>query len=451
MPRGRLGYPVALFLYCMMLCFSAHISSIPSLFGELLNFILALMTGIVDITTVSDQEMRNAGFFRPCTFENSILSVIIKRRFTEMKKLIPVTVTFMIAAQTVWGQTGIAGRSGVTLENTSAIVVYDLGGGSLADFHLKVGGPNPFTWNHPEPGDRTPRSMGHFICYDRWGPASEAEIENGVPWHGEATSVMWHLDSAPRQGEGGIEAAMSCELPIAGMTMQRTITLDPREPVMVVRERFTNENKLGRLYNVVQHATVGPPFLDEAMLIDTEVEKGFSQKGDVPVPEEPVLYWPKAVHNDELVDFRTLSGDNRGPGVVSFVLGESAEYGWVTTCSPANGLLVGYVWSRSDYPWLSMWRSVQRDEPAAFGMEFGSTGLHQPFGVQVRKGTVWGRRLYEYIDAGETQQKSFTVFLANIPADFQGVASILVERGRIVLTEHGDNPRTVTVSASVLP
>jgi len=76
-----------------------------------------------------------------------------------MKKKMITALFGMIIAQSVWSQTGIEGRPRVTLENTSAVIVFDLGGGSLADFHLKDGGLNPFTWNDPAPGELKPQSM----------------------------------------------------------------------------------------------------------------------------------------------------------------------------------------------------------------------------------------------------------------------------------------------------
>jgi hypothetical protein len=54
--------------------------------------------------------------------------------------------------------------------------------------------------------------------------------------------------------------------------------------------------------------------------------------------------------------------------------------------------------------------------------------------------------LYEYIDAGETVVKSYTTFLAEIPADYNGVADIEMTGSAIVVTEHGDNPRTIEIT-----
>ena len=122
--------------------------------------------------------------------------------------------------------------------------------------------------------------------------------------------------------------------------------------------------------------------------------------GSMPFPEEPPAYWPKAVFEGQLFDFRLLK-DDIGPGVASFVVDENDRYGWATACNASKGLLIGYIWNTDEYPWLNLWYSVTDGKPSARGIEFGTTGLHEPFGVLLEKNTVFGRKIWEYIDAGE--------------------------------------------------
>jgi hypothetical protein len=51
--------------------------------------------------------------------------------------------------------------------------------------------------------------------------------------------------------------------------------------------------------------------------------------------------------------------------------------------------------------------------------------------------------LFEYLDTGETVQKSYGMFLLRIPADFRGVARVALETGRLVVTERGSPARTL--------
>src|SRR5437867_4003732 len=86
-----------------------------------------------------------------------------------------------------------------------------------------------------------------------------------------------------------------------------------------------------------------------------------------------------------LSHLRRLSADPN-PNVVSYAIDD--EYGWVTAATPNQGILIGYIWKTSDYPWVSLWRDTQNGRPSARGLEFGTTGLHQPYPALVRKGRI---------------------------------------------------------------
>jgi len=119
--------------------------------------------------------------------------------------------------------------------------------------------------------------------------------------------------------------------------------------------------------------------------------------------------------------------------VVSFTLDD--DYGWITACNPPKGLLIGYIWKSSEYPWLVAWRHVKNGHPAARGLEFGTTGIPHPDSVLVAKGKIFGRQTFQHLDAGETASKSYAGFLFKIPKDYRGVASIDYSDGRLTLHE----------------
>src|SRR5204862_3470360 len=141
---------------------------------------------------------------------------------------------------------------------------------------------------------------------------------------------------------------------------------------------------------------------------------------------------PEARQDGKPVVMRRLTTDPE-PNVVSYTIDQ--EYGWVTACNPARGLLIGYLWRTSEYPWFNAWRHVESGKPLARGLEFGTTGLHQPFPVLVAKGSIFGRPLYEYIDANQTKSKSYACFLFKIPKDFKGIARLNYTGSRLILQE----------------
>ena len=140
--------------------------------------------------------------------------------------------------------------------------------------------------------------------------------------------------------------------------------------------------------------------------------------------------WPEMNINGRkanLRHFRSDPGGSTGHDVSSFAFDPAAEYGWVTACNPSAGLMIGYLWKTAEYPWLNLWRYRYQGKVAARGLEFGTTGYHQPFGKLVQTGTILDRPLFVHLDAGETVERSYAAFLLKIPADYRGVADVFVK------------------------
>ena len=355
--------------------------------------------------------------------------------------------SFLLAALvSCAGQTLIDIRPVVVLEGKTARVAVDLGGGSIVQFQITGQPLNPLTWTSGEPEPAHP--MGHFLCLDRWGPPSEAEGKNGMPFHGEAAHVTWRVVRAPALSGGEIQAGLAATLPMAGFEVTRRMRLSDGVALLRVSESVRNTNKLGRVYNMVQHPSIAPPFLDDTTLVDANAGKGFMQSSPLPNPEQPAILWPLALKDGRPVNLRNLTND-AVPEVASFVI--DGEYGWVTASTASKGLLIGYIWKTSDYPWLNIWRNVVNGKPAARGLEFGTTGLHQPVGILVAKGKIFDRPIYAYIDAGQTVTHSYAAFLFKIPADYRGVARITYDSGHLTLHERaGRPPRELTMAVGDL-
>jgi hypothetical protein len=74
----------------------------------------------------------------------------------------------------------------IILQSESTKLIIDLYGGKIRDFSLKSIEVNPLN-----------SILGHFICFDRWGPSSAADQAKGIPFHGEAQATMWKTVQAP--------------------------------------------------------------------------------------------------------------------------------------------------------------------------------------------------------------------------------------------------------------
>ncbi len=348
------------------------------------------------------------------------------------------------------GLHGIADEMFVLSNGTVQVSVASSGGG-ITEFGFLDHAVNPLNWEMGRAstsGDE-PNLRGHFLCLDRWGAPSDAEIENGMTFHGEAAYAPWRLVNLEAFADSHQEAEMVCELPIAQLTVRRLIRLEGNHAVLVVREEITNTGTLGRIYNIVQHPSIAPPFLDPATIVDSNAQYGFVQGSAVPESVAAADLWPNATIQGELIDlrrFQNAESETQYSDVSTFIFGDAAEYGWITASSPNTGLLLGYLWRVKAYPWLAIWRARSNGRVAARGLEFGTTGLHQPYAELVRVGRILGRSIYEYIDANQTVEKSYIAFLLKIPHEFRGVAEINYGDGKLELIERRDrNPRVFSL------
>lgn len=338
------------------------------------------------------------------------------------------------------------------LETKGGRVVFNLEGSSLKEFTSDATPVNPFSWKlKPEemPAPNRPSNFifqGHFLCIGRWGAASEAEQKKGIPHNGEVNTRTWDVISTPTETKGYSYAKASCLLPKERMEVTRNISLSAKSAVMKMEEIVTNLSDLGRIWNMVQHPTLGPPFLENSTLIDCNAGPGFDQRTPYNRLNEESFFWPKGKLVDGPVYLRTVT-DDRGY-VTTHLIPDSEDYGWITATSPSTGQLVGYIWKTADYPWLNVWHYKKDGKPYAQGLEFGTCGLGQPYKLLTEKAvTFMGKPMYSWIEAGEQVSKSYLLFQVKMPEDFEGVDKIRIEKGQIIISERNtEKARTLKVA-----
>ena len=355
-----------------------------------------------------------------------------------MMRVFLLMAAFMAAlgsANLVVAETTVKGRPVLILDGERAQLVIDLKGGSIASFHLTSQGVNPLEWGR-ERADLGPSAMGHFLCLDRWASVSQAEAANGMPGHGEASAVEWRVLRGPESRDGFIEAEMTASLPLAGFEVRRLIRLAVDRAFFAVREEVENTGKLGRIYNMVQHPTIGPTFLDETTVVDANARTGYMAYSPMPNPEKPTVFWPEArkLASGEEVDMRYLKDDD-DPTNAGYSF--DTEYAWITASTANKGLLIGYIWKTAEYPWLNIWRSSKEGKPIARGLEFGTTSLPLTPEALVAKGKIFDIPLFEFIDAGQTIAKDYAAFLFEVPSGYEGTEQVAHDDGRLIVRPRG--------------
>ena len=317
------------------------------------------------------------------------------------------------------------------LQNENCHLEIDLYGGAFVDFHLKTStnNVNPFNWKlskeqMPANNKKGAVFQGHFLCLGRWGQPSAGEMEAGIPHNGEPANSWWSVNNSSDK-----QLQMSNMAPLDGFSVKRTVSLHEVHPVFKVEEKVKNELSIGRIYNIVQHPTIAPPFLDTATAVYSNAGAGFFQVNALPNPNTLSYQWPMA-SNDSLSRSIDLQATVNINYVTTHVFSESENYGWVTAYSPTHRLLLGYLWPLADYPWLNVWNHFEDNRPVAKGLEFGTTGIGSGYENLLATNTRFnGHNSFEYIDAGETKQKMFICFMIPVPENKVSIAEITMENG----------------------
>jgi hypothetical protein len=180
---------------------------------------------------------------------------------------------------------------------------------------------------HPEYGNDAESKLlagirGHNLCLDLFGAPSPEEARAGVTVHGEASVVPYEIYPEASR------LTAKCKLPMAQLAFERHIEL--QEHRILIRETLENLSALDRPIAWTQHVTLGPPFL----------ERGVTQ-----------FRAPAAT----LSGLQVYTSAESSGGYAAHLLDKQQERAWFFAYSPRSKVLCGYVWRRSDYPWLGIW------------------------------------------------------------------------------------------------
>ncbi|RYY34664.1 MAG: hypothetical protein EOP46_12655 [Sphingobacteriaceae bacterium] len=328
----------------------------------------------------------------------------------------------------------------ITVKNNQATVSVDPYGGAIVDFRLCGNDVNPLAFKFtPDqmPANNKPGAcyQGHFVCIGRWGAPTSGEIKAGHPNHGQAAMLGW--DELERT-DSSITMRVDC--PLDGLNTVRKLELSEHTAAFRVSEKVKDTAKLGRLYNIVQHPTLSAPFLDSKTRVDSNATFGINYDFDTN-PLEYASEWPHGMCKDgELMDLH--SPDVANSSVFSFIVDKEADYGWVTAYSPTHNLLLGYVWHRADYPWISVWQHFEDGQIKYRALEFGTTGIHKPVNEILEHDNtfLFGEKTLWFIDAGEEVKRSYTAFLVQPENKFEGVEGVDVREGKISIKPLNGKP-----------
>ena len=285
--------------------------------------------------------------------------------------------------------------------------------------------------------------MGHLLNFPVFGPpSSEHEIRNGLGNHGEAPIVEWKLVNSAATAES-VVLDVEAELRRTRFRVGRRFTLKAQAASVHVEEWVENLEPYDRPVNWMQHATFGPPFAEPGkMFLDTDATRG-EMAG---APGE--LRWPELAG----ASARPFQPEPRSGRYIAWRLDPARSEHFFTMYHSGFPVLIGYLFPETDNPWLGDWQENQRNTPkpwdgkaVARGIEFGSTPFAEGLRKSVERGKMFETATYRWIGGYERLRTEFTIFLAEIPADFRGAAGVSRSGPAIYIRETGAG-RTIPVS-----
>ncbi|MBV8072117.1 MAG: hypothetical protein JO270_19580, partial [Acidobacteriaceae bacterium] len=202
--------------------------------------------------------------------------------------------------------------------------------------------------------------LGHNLCLPFWGPPSASEFAAGMTFHGETNIVRWQ-EVSHTPSSLTIEAT----LPNSGIRVERSIVC--RGPVVFYETTAENLTSWDRPLAWCEHVTVGPPFLAAR---DTRfyasLLNGF-RTGD----SATQFLWPQGC-SESPCDLSFFGSAHDSELVNSFTVNTNDKLGYFVACNARVGLLFGYAFASSEFPWLNIWESNNQKRRTR-GMEFSNT------------------------------------------------------------------------------
>ena len=94
------------------------------------------------------------------------------------------------------------------------------------------------------------------------------------------------------------------------------------------------------------------------------------------------------------------------------------EQAWFAAYSPQSKMVFGYVWKRTDFPWLGIWEeNHSRPQPpwkgqtVTCGMEFGASPMPETRRAMIERGSLFGVPGYRWIEAKRKVTVEYHAFL----------------------------------------
>ena len=345
-------------------------------------------------------------------------------------------------------------------------------GGAMADLRCRCGtdewspnllwespwptmDPNKFQARHsgkygpPFTGKFLAGLTGNTLCLDYFGAPSDEEMRQGLCLHGEASVMRWKVAHA-KSGH-----SMETKLPSGRLQFRREMSVLDGESVIYVRETVSNPKAADHFLHWVQHLTLGPPFLQGGdSVVGVPAARGrtwpHDYEGKSLLANDREFEWPFAPAESGGRVNLSQPFIQSGTGFVAAVLFDiNRAWGYVTVLNVRLGLLLGFCFPRTMYPWATLWEEncARQDAPwngktQARGIEFGTTpfpvGREQAFAM----GNLFGTPTFARVPARGQLRANYAMFMTQVGRDWREIRDVQPEHESIVIVAgNGDQIR----------
>jgi hypothetical protein len=301
----------------------------------------------------------------------------------------------------------------------------------------------------------TPRfgdSMGHFVCVDGFGPVSPEERKAGLENHGEAHRLLWEKTRQEKSGNKQT-LAYKVTLPQVQETFTRQIELVDGEQVVYVESGLENLLAFDRPIVWAEHATIGAPFLaPEITVVDLsagrcQTRPHNKQPSNRTLAPGVDFTYPFAPREDgTLRDLRFVPNPPNSMDHVGCAIDTNREHGFVTAINLKEKMMIGYLFRRTEFPWIQEWLNFPPSGQLSRGLEFGTQPYDIPRRDAISMGQMFGIPTYRWLPGKGQISSRFLMFWTRVPDGLNRVDDVSWKNGQLIITGNGQK---LTLPASL--
>jgi len=191
------------------------------------------------------------------------------------------------------------------------------------------------------------------------GPSTYKGVE--LNFHGEASVVAWDHDIVAAGGDAA-EVRLRVRLRRSPFLVERTMRVEAGRPVLLMRERITNQGREPMDYMWGHHPAYGAPFLSGACRIDIGART--VRADDVldgpfnPLQPDARYAWPDAERDGRATDLSRVPGEDDQRHLLGYFEEFVGDHGWYALTNPDLGFGVGMVWPTAVFPYAWFWQEM---------------------------------------------------------------------------------------------